>query len=709
MSALVFVQLLSSAIGIITAILITSVRRIGRNSWILALFLIPCSLSSSALALADFQTGWSVAMAFRLSFSLLVAAAPLGAFASYMVGREEHPKLPVFMRVLAGVMVAAAPVGIFWICSFPPPAPHDLPPGNHALGPGGYFGAVLIVLVCIFALANLEKTLRCAQEHIRWEIKFLLLGLAGTFGAMLYISSKVLRFPSAGLVPLASLRMFPILFLCSCFLILVSWKRSSGRWRVAVSPGIVYNSIALISIGVYLIISGIIARWAGHWSSPEVSIDAALFLILLLVLVVFLLWTDFRHRVKHWIRRHLLSGNYDYRQYWLEASDRVRSIDPAEVAASELAGIVHGGLGAIDVSVWLRMQNPKRLKLLAVRGNIGYPLAIEVYGIVEKLFDIENPITIDDLKIHGADAPMHEFLAQTKTSVLVPLQSSGRVVGLLTVGPDRSGQPYDWDALEFLGVLGKHAAGELHKTDLLSTLVEAKESEAFRTFSTFLLHDLKNFASTLSLIAKNASRYQDNPDFQRDAFQSILETAEKMKRLCNSLRTFSNTAANKKPSNLNQIARAVADNFSGDLSNRLILDLDELPLVSLDSEEIERVLRNLLLNAREAIPPEGTITLRTRNQGNQVEVTVEDNGRGMKPEFIEKELFVPFHTTKSDGLGIGLYQSKKIMDAHEGAIRVESKEGLGTVVRLFFPLTRAVHATGKRASLSSLGAVEKNV
>jgi putative PEP-CTERM system histidine kinase len=694
MTTLSCIQLISAAVGIVTSILIFIFRRLGKASWMLALFLIPAALSSGVLTLPSFRDEWTIEAAMRLSFYLLIVAAPLGAISSYVIGRDEYPRFPGSRRICIGLMLAAVPVGLIWIHAFLPSPLLQLPAGNTALGPGGYFSALYLVLVSIIALANLEKTLRSAPEHIRWEIKFLLLGLAGTFGAMLYIGSKVLPFPNAGLVTLASLQLFPILFLFSCLLILVSWKRSSGRWKIAVSPGIVYNSITLISVGIYLVISGIVARWAGQWSSPEISVEAVLFLILLLMLVVLLLWTDVRHRVKHWIRRHLLAGNYDYRQYWLEASDRVRSIDPPEVVAGELAGIVQSALGAIDVSVWLRMQNPNRLKLLATRGGIAYTSAAEVFEVVEKLYDINNPITADDPQSRATETPMPDFLIKTKASVLVPLQSSGRVVGLLTVGPDRSGQPYDWDAMEFLGVLGKHAAGELHKTDLLSTLVEAKESEVFRTFSTFLLHDLKNFASTLSLIAKNASRYRDNPDFQRDAFQSILDTAEKMKKLCNSLRTFSGAAADKKPSDLNHIARAVADNFSGDLSGRLILDLAEIPPVYVDSGEIERVLRNLLLNAREAIQAEGSITLRTRSRDGQVEVTVEDNGRGMKPEFLEKELFVPFRTTKSDGLGIGLYQSKKIMEAHQGTIRVESEEGHGTVIRLLFPLTRPAQAAG---------------
>jgi putative PEP-CTERM system histidine kinase len=312
---------------------------------------------------------------------------------------------------------------------------------------------------------------------------------------------------------------------------------------------------------------------------------------------------------------------------------------------------------------------------------------------VEKFYAISQPIPAEALDDGSREGPIGAFIDQTDASIVVPLLSSGRVVGVLTVGSDRSGQRYDWDTLQFLGVLAKHAAGEFHKMDLLSTLVEAKETDAFKTFSTFLLHDLKNFASTLSLIAKNASQHQGNPDFQRDAFRSVFETAEKMKKLCNSLGTFSTTlATHKKLENLSQIARSVAASFSTDLGSRLALDLGEVPLVMMDREVISRVLQNLLLNAREAISPEGSITLRTRSHDGLVEVLVEDNGRGMTREFLERGLFLPFHTTKSDGLGIGLFQSKKIVEAHQGTIRVESAEGKGTIVHLYFPVAAPARA-----------------
>src|SRR5215510_2957427 len=146
------------------------------------------------------------------------------------------------------------------------------------------------------------------------------------------------------------------------------------------------------------------------------------------------------------------------------------------------------------------------------------------------------------------------FFDRTKASLVAPLISSGRLVGLLTVGPDRSGKGLDTEAREFLRVLAVHAASEFHKSELLESLVQTREAEAFQTFSTFMLHDLKNFASTLSLIAKNAVRHHGNPDFQVDAFRSIFDTAEKMKRLCNGLRTFSTSlAANKTMADVNEI------------------------------------------------------------------------------------------------------------------------------------------------------------
>jgi hypothetical protein len=83
---------------------------------------------------------------------------------------------------------------------------------------------------------------------------------------------------------------------------------------------------------------------------------------------------------------------------------------------------------------------------------------------------------------------------------------------------------------------------------------------------------------------------------------------------------------------------------------------------------------------------EGEIQVSTSPRDGWAMVSVSDNGCGMSKEFMEQSLFRPFKTTKKQGMGIGLFQSKMIVEAHQGRIEVESEEGRGSVFRVFLPL-----------------------
>ena len=112
----------------------------------------------------------------------------------------------------------------------------------------------------------------------------------------------------------------------------------------------------------------------------------------------------------------------------------------------------------------------------------------------------------------------------------------------------------------------------------------------------------------------------------------------------------------------------------------------DVPRLNIDREQIHKVLENLLMNAADATGPDGRIDITTGIHENWAEIAVTDTGCGMSREFIEKNLFRPFQTTKKQGMGIGLYHCKTIVEAHGGRIQVESEEGKGTTFRVLLPV-----------------------
>jgi signal transduction histidine kinase len=131
---------------------------------------------------------------------------------------------------------------------------------------------------------------------------------------------------------------------------------------------------------------------------------------------------------------------------------------------------------------------------------------------------------------------------------------------------------------------------------------------------------------------------------------------------------------------LNELVRTTLAEIQQSLSVPLVVNLHPLPRLLGDREQLAKVLVNLVLNAHDAVDAgaQGELRICTERRNGWAVLSVHDNGCGMSQEFIAHSLFQPFRTTKRQGLGIGLFQSKKIIEAHQGKIEVESQEGKGT-------------------------------
>jgi signal transduction histidine kinase len=118
----------------------------------------------------------------------------------------------------------------------------------------------------------------------------------------------------------------------------------------------------------------------------------------------------------------------------------------------------------------------------------------------------------------------------------------------------------------------------------------------------------------------------------------------------------------------------------------LVKELKPLPELCLDPAQIRTLVTNLLLNAREAVGGQGRILVETGRFNGWATLAVSDNGCGMAEEFLRQRLFRPFQTTKKNGIGIGMFHCKMIVEAHHGRIDVESEKGKGTCFRISLPV-----------------------
>lgn len=202
------------------------------------------------------------------------------------------------------------------------------------------------------------------------------------------------------------------------------------------------------------------------------------------------------------------------------------------------------------------------------------------------------------------------------------------------------------------------------------------------------MHDLKNLVYTLSLSLQNARKYFDEPEFKKDLLDTISNSVSKMKVLMAKLSSAPRgLKINLQQIDLNNLINEVVDSTklnSKDINIKKYFE--DIPVIKADKEQLKKVITNLMLNALEANGNRGEIKINTYSRNGWVVFSISDNGPGMDKEFKEKYLFKLFHSTKSKGLGIGLFQCKTIIGAHKGRIEVESEKWKGCTFTVKLPV-----------------------
>ncbi len=571
-------------------------------------------------------------------------------------------------------------------------------PWLFRLGIAGAILNLLYLLGAILVLMNLERTYRAAVGIMRWRIKFMVLGLGMIFTVQAYISSQVLLFHNTLNLSLQAVGLMALL-LGSALILRALFRR--GHFDADIYPphSAFFSSLTVLLAGIYLLTVGVFAKVVQFFGGDTAFTLKAFVLLLVLVLTAVLLASErARMMTRRFASRHFQRPLYDYRSLWRrfteETASCVQQTDLCQAAVKLVADVFQ----VLSVTLWLVNEKQDNLIFAAstflTESKAGglTPQSSEAVEVVRALENHPDPVDIDALNENWAAILKRchpDEFRKGGNRICLPLMGGNQMLGLIILGDRVGGIPFSWQDFDLLKCLADSVAAGLLNIQLSQKLLQAGELKAFQTMSAFFVHDLKNTTSMLNLMLKNLPVHFDDPAFREDTLRGIANTAAHINYLIERLGQLRGGLQIKPVvSDLNELVLKALSGIEDAAGISLVKTLHPLPKILLDHEQMLKVVTNLVFNAREAVSAAGEVRVETSQNNGCAVLAVSDNGCGMDPEFINDFLFRPFQTTKKNGLGIGLFQSRMIVEAHQGRIQVESEPDKGTTFRIILPLPK---------------------
>lgn len=491
---------------------------------------------------------------------------------------------------------------------------------------------------------------------------------------------------------LQDLRAFTVLVVVAILALGATRKEAELRFRP--SRSFAFQSISLLVIGAYLVVMVVAAQGLAYIGSDYGRVLQTGFVLLASVAALMLLPSK---RLRSWLRvslsKNLFQHRYDYRSEWLRFTDTIGRAGPQAAPLPERA------IRAVaDIT-----DSPSGL-LLTTREDGGLMLAarwhwsdLEVPGEalsaegVRFFEESQFIVDIDDLRrgtetgIPAAACP-EWLLASGQSWAMVPLLHYERLVGVVVLARPPVARRLDWEDFDLLRVIGRQLASYLAEQSSQDALGEAQRFDEFNRRIAFVMHDIKNLASQLSLLAKNAEKHADKPAFRADMILTLRNSTDKLQALLARLGRYGSLGGKERQQIvLGALLERVAAQYAA--RHRVDVLANGECLVTADGDALEQALVHLVQNAVDATADDAPVYLDLREETNHAVIEIRDSGEGMSPEFIRTRLFKPFHSSKPGGFGIGAYEARELVRAMGGRLDVDSREGMGTRFVMRLPLS----------------------
>ncbi len=589
-------------------------------------------------------------------------------------GRRGDEKFGVTLVYVAVALLGAGLMAV-----------HLIPLAVPVIGPAAdalfFLSLVLRMISAVAALVLVHNLYTAAAPEARWGIRLAMFGLAGMW--LVDLNIYTLAYLGRGWSAEAFM-------LRGCAMVMVApvfgfALRRNERWQLRLSRTVTFQSLSLVALCAYLVLMVLIAGVLESVSGALARTVQAGFVMTATVVALALLPSP---RFRAWFRvklaKHLFRHRYDYRAEWIRFTDTLGR--PGEGAAP-LDERVIKALADITESPGGLLLVPGEAGMLGVQAQWNWP-SLDVQGVsgdadlaahLASGRIVEFDMLRGDEMRHDREAALvpQWMLAAPDAWALVPLVHFDRLQGAVLLERPPIDRALDWEDFDLLRIVGRQVASYLAEARGQEALSDGRRFDEFNRRFAFIMHDIKNLVSQLSLVARNAERHADNPEFRADMVATLQSSVGKMNDLLARLSQH-NKVRYEEPRRVSaqRIVEAVA--AARNRQHPVIVMAAGDPMLIADPTRLEQALGHLVQNAIDASPAGEPVLLKLVDQGAEIAIQVCDRGAGMSQEFMRSSLFKPFASTKEGGFGVGAFEARTLIAAMGGRIEVKSREGEGT-------------------------------
>jgi signal transduction histidine kinase len=337
-------------------------------------------------------------------------------------------------------------------------------------------------------------------------------------------------------------------------------------------------------------------------------------------------------------------------------------------------------------------------------------------SIVARSIFEKQPFVIPDASTDQRVNPILKEKFNLHSLVVIPLLTKEKALGAIAADFVEPNKNITKEALESTMVFAQQAGLAIHNAfmyqelktfsqqmeekiqrttaDLRKTeaqLIRSEKLAALGQLAAGIAHEIRNPLTSINILIHSLTENLSSGDSHREDLKVIEEEINRINEILDRFLRFAKPAAPLlERTDVASIFEETLQLIRPRIEKQRIVvrkEFQALPIILMDREQIKQVALNLLLNAVQAMPEGGTLTLRGQNSedGQWIRISIQDSGMGIPSEDMNK-LFDPFFSTKEGGVGLGLSIAHRIIDQHHGKIEVESNPGEGTLFALWLPI-----------------------